>query len=163
MTIRYALFSAAVMLTCCFPPGARGCQQQHGDLAVQFNDLRQFRIVVVGERHGTKEIPGFVAALACTALVDGRAVTLALEMPSSETDRLESYLASDGGATARSRLVTSPFWHRPLQDGRSSAAMVDLLEARMSVSKRSMKAMLQMRGRRGPAADLSAISQWLTP
>lgn len=86
------------------------------------------RIVLIGEMHGTREYPSLVARLACAALDHGRALTLAFEMPLEEEARLEAYLASDGGPAARSALTAgSRFWHE-VRDGRSSGAMLLLIE-----------------------------------
>lgn len=86
------------------------------------------RIVLVGEMHGTHEYPALVARLACAALEHGRAVTMAFEMPSEEEARLAAYLASDGGPEARTALIAdSWFWHK-VRDGRSSGAMLLLIE-----------------------------------
>lgn len=86
------------------------------------------RIILVGEIHGTREYPDFVARLACRALASGRAVTLALELPQEEQARLDAYLASSGSPAAATALTAgSRFWHE-VRDGRASGAMLVLLE-----------------------------------
>lgn len=85
-------------------------------------------IVVFGEVHGTAEVPAFVANALCHALESRRAVTLALEMPETAQAGVDAYLASDGGDAARQALLALPFFTRAYQDGRSSAAMVALIE-----------------------------------
>jgi erythromycin esterase-like protein len=93
------------------------------------------RVILVGEMHGTKEGPALVAALAkrwsTPAKADSKhaALIVALEYPQSEAADLDAYFHSDGGAAARSRLLDTPFWSRPFQDGRTSVAMLDLIES----------------------------------
>jgi hypothetical protein len=81
--------------------------------------------VLLGELHGTREVPRFVAGLACLAARQGPTV-LGLELP--ETPAFSEYLQSDGGPAARKALLASPFWADPYQDGRRSVAMLALLE-----------------------------------
>jgi tetratricopeptide (TPR) repeat protein len=85
--------------------------------------------VLIGDMHGTAEIPRFVGDLVCQAAATGVAVRLGLELPEEEQGRIDAYLGSDGGAAARTALLAGPFWQRSYQDGRSSAAMVQLIES----------------------------------
>lgn len=85
-------------------------------------------LVLVGEVHGTVETPALVGELACAASADGTAVTVALEISAREQARLDAYLASAGTPAARAALLAGPFWTRSTQDGRSSTAMLALLE-----------------------------------
>lgn len=81
--------------------------------------------VLVGELHGTVETPAFVGDLACHSLRAGHPTVIALELPDSEQDRLDAALESGD----RAALLAGAFWSRPAteQDGRSSAAMADLV------------------------------------
>jgi hypothetical protein len=94
------------------------------------------RVVLLGEMHGTVESPAFVASFACAGLAAGRAVTVGVEIPKEEEPRLRAFLASEGGPAARAALVQGPFWDGVWKDGRSSEAMVALLE-RVRVWKRA--------------------------
>lgn len=85
-------------------------------------------VVLLGELHGTREIPRFVASAACLALSRGRSVTVALEIPREENARLQTYLASQGRTEDLDALLEGQFWRSPCKDGRSSEAMRDLLE-----------------------------------
>lgn len=85
-------------------------------------------VVLVGEIHGTDQAPAFVGELACAAAAEGTAVTVALEISAREQARLDAYLASAGTPDARAALLAGPFWTRSTQDGRSSTAMLALLE-----------------------------------
>jgi hypothetical protein len=81
----------------------------------------------VGDMHGTVEAPAFVKALTCHLLSSGRTVVLALEYPSNQQQFLGAFLHSHASDPERA-LLASPFWSRPTQDGRTSRAMLQLLE-----------------------------------
>jgi len=85
-------------------------------------------IVMLGEIHGTVEIPAFVSDLACQALARGHRVLLGLEYSASEQADLEAYMASDGGPAARRALLEGALWQAACPDGRSSQAIFDLIE-----------------------------------
>ena len=87
----------------------------------------QTRFVVVGETHGTTETPAAFAELACEAS-QTRPVTVALEMPQTMQPDLDAWMASDGASEARARLLGLPWWGPERADGRSSQAMMALLE-----------------------------------
>jgi hypothetical protein len=84
-------------------------------------------LAVLGEVHGTAQAPAFTARLACEAAQRGP-VTIGLEIPRDEQGRIDAYVASSGG-DARAALLASDFWTRAYQDGRSSEAMLALLES----------------------------------
>jgi hypothetical protein len=86
-------------------------------------------LLLLGELHGTAEIPRFVGDLACEASVGGSRVQLGLEIPSQEQSRINLFLASSGSAPDHQVLIESEFWRRPVQDGRSSRAVVELLDS----------------------------------
>lgn len=85
------------------------------------------RFVVVGERHGTVEAPATFADMVCAASTD-RPVTVGVEFEDSVQPELDRWMASDGGPTARREFLTHITWTRRFQDGRSSLAMLDMLE-----------------------------------
>lgn len=85
------------------------------------------RPLLIGEMHGTRETP-WIAGQVAAEIAAGQPVLLGLEMPSALQGGLDRYLASDGGAAARERLLSAPWWTRKIQDGRSSRAMFDLIE-----------------------------------
>jgi len=84
--------------------------------------------VLFGEMRGTNEIPRVVADLVCQASSRGVPLALAVELGASEQSRVDAFIASAGTADDREHLLNGGFWHRPYQDGRTSAAMVDLLD-----------------------------------
>jgi erythromycin esterase-like protein len=77
--------------------------------------------VLIGEMHGSQQIPRAVAALSCAAARRKLAVTVALEQPVEDAGALEAF--ARGAAPLKTE-----FWTRPYQDGRSSKAMLRLLE-----------------------------------
>jgi hypothetical protein len=89
--------------------------------------LQPGTVVLLGEIHGTEEAPEAVLSLACHALSLGLTVTVGLEIPRSEQEDTDRYLASDGGLGDQRRLLASGWWQREFQDGRSSRAMFDLI------------------------------------
>lgn len=87
------------------------------------------RLIVLGELHGTSEIPALAGALVAHYAAAG-VVTLALEVPHDEQPALDRYLDSDGGVDAWRALATTPFWQvsDDQHDGRRSVAMRQLIE-----------------------------------
>jgi hypothetical protein len=83
--------------------------------------------LLLGDLHGTREIPAFVGAVVATASAR-ESVVLALEIPADLGPSLQAFLASDGGPEARRRLVATPWWQDPYQDGRRSVATAELLD-----------------------------------
>jgi hypothetical protein len=90
--------------------------------------LRPGAMVLLGEIHGTSEGPEAVADLACLALDRGFRVAVGLEIPVAEQAAVDLFLESEGTAQDRSKLISSQFWQKDYQDGRSSAAMLELIE-----------------------------------
>ncbi len=82
------------------------------------------QVIVLGEVHGTEASPQAVGEVACQSLALGRKTVLVLELPVEETALIEAFLA--GGD--REALLEGPFWRRDYQDGRSSLAMLRVLE-----------------------------------
>jgi hypothetical protein len=90
----------------------------------------EHRLLLLGEKHGTREIPVLVRTLVSN-YADGAPVVLGLEVPHGEHGALKSYMDSDGGVAARSRLQSTSFWSRAddQHDGRRSHDMLDLVDA----------------------------------
>ena len=85
--------------------------------------LRRGAIILLGELHGTTEAPRVVAELACEALAAGHAVAVGLELPQADQDDVDEFLA---GKSSPEQLLAGAFWPRACQDGRTTAAMLDL-------------------------------------
>jgi hypothetical protein len=83
------------------------------------------RYIIVGERHGTAQIPAFFAELACLAAAQGPLI-VGLEMEADQQQALDTFLRSDGSASARQAWRRQKHWR--LRDGRGSAAMWALVE-----------------------------------
>ena len=86
------------------------------------------RILLLGEIHGTEEGPAIVGEAACATADEGLPVVVVLEIPHGEQEAIEAFLASDGGEEAIGTLLGREFWQRGYQDGRSSAAMLALID-----------------------------------
>lgn len=89
--------------------------------------LSRSRILLVGEIHGTLEVPRFVGDLV-SQQAEQHPVVLALERTDMETDAMNAFLSSSGSPADRQVLSRSKGWSGGMQDGRSSLAMLDLLD-----------------------------------
>lgn len=85
-------------------------------------------VLVLGEVHGTREIPAAVEQLACALTQQQRPLVIGYELDAAEQPRLDAYLASDGGSAARQALLQGDFWRAPRQDGRQSSALLHLVD-----------------------------------
>ena len=77
---------------------------------------------------GTEQIPDFISDAACQAAEAGLTVFVGLDLPEQEQSRLDEFLHSGGTNEDRQRLLEGEFWRRPQQDGRSSKAMLQLID-----------------------------------
>lgn len=112
----------------------------------------QLKWLVVGEIHGSAEMPAAFGDLVCLAAARSRRpIVVGIELPPDEQTRLNAYMASDGGTDARDALFTGPFWHPRFSDGRSSQAWFGLIE-RMRQLKQQ-----------GRIADLVAVRREIRP
>lgn len=83
--------------------------------------------LMIGDLHGTREIPAAVGRVAAAA-VARQPVVVALEIPTDMSADVAAFLASDGSAERRRALLAGAWWQERYQDGRRSVAMADLLE-----------------------------------
>ena len=90
--------------------------------------LRPGAVLLLGELHGTAQGPAFVGDVVCAAARTGLPVTVGLELPSNEQAAFDRFVASAGGPADRAALLSIPFWAPEYPDGRSSEAMLELLE-----------------------------------
>lgn len=129
---RFALLFPLVLATACATsgPAARpapeplACREVEGLAPL----LAPGKALLLGDMHGVAEIPAFAGNAVCLALKAGHPVTLALEIPRSNQERVDAFLASGGTAADRQALIDSPFWTSDYQDGRGSEAMLALIE-----------------------------------
>lgn len=89
--------------------------------------VQDARVIVLGEVHGTAQIPALAAALLCRLAQPATSVLLALEIPSEQQVAIDAFV--DGGASDDFERHNSNawFWTRSFQDGRSSSAMLKLI------------------------------------
>jgi hypothetical protein len=90
---------------------------------------RPGNVVLLGELHGTQQVPHFIAQSVCQAAVQGVPVTVGLEIPDVNQERLQAFVASEGKEQDWAKLMESPFWRSPYPDGRNSDAVAYLLES----------------------------------
>jgi hypothetical protein len=84
--------------------------------------------VLVGEQLGTREVPAAVGNMACELAQVGRSVLLGLSLPREEQAGIDAYVKSQGSNEDVAQLLAGPFWRQVPRDGRSSRALVVLLE-----------------------------------
>jgi len=131
------------------PPAPPACHPVDGLAPI----LKPGTILLLGEIHGTRESPAFVTNAACLAARSGTPVTVALEIPDPEAPRVAAYLASEGAAADRAALLAGDFWRRTGQDGRSSQAMVDLIESVRRIARQGYSVRLRLVDREVEARD----------
>lgn len=86
-------------------------------------------VIVVGEIHGTVEVPSLVVQLAQRAIASGRSVKIGIEQSALSVDAV-SKCSTRIESKVIACLLTQPIWNRPpaLRDGRSSEAIAELLK-----------------------------------
>ena len=92
------------------------------------NHVKPGGVVLLGELHGTQEVPRFIAQSICQLVTSGTPVSLGLEMPVENEARVKRFLESKGEEADWLRLMESPFWRSPYPDGRGSEAVANMLE-----------------------------------
>ncbi|GMU00319.1 hypothetical protein KH5H1_44390 [Corallococcus caeni] len=85
-------------------------------------------VMLLGELHGTQEVPRFIAQSVCQLVTSGIPVTVGLELPVENEARITTFLQSQGGEVDWLKLMEAPFWRSPYPDGRGSAAVANMLE-----------------------------------
>ncbi|MFC0351119.1 hypothetical protein [Undibacterium danionis] len=83
----------------------------------------------------------YIGGLLCRLTQQGKQVILGLELPITEQNQLANYLSSAGKNNDRDTLTQSEFWQRPSdrQDGRSSVAILNLIEQVRSMREHGAK------------------------
>ncbi len=85
-------------------------------------------VLLLGELHGTQEVPRFIAQSVCQLVTAGIPVTVGLELPVENEARITTFLQSEGGEVDWLKLMDAPFWRSPYPDGRGSEAVANMLE-----------------------------------
>lgn len=92
----------------------------------------QVRWIVVGETHGTNEMPAMFANLVCLAARTAP-VVVAVEQPEQDQSAIDAYLNSDGSKRAETEFLQAMMWRTGQPDsafdGRSSQAMFRLFQS----------------------------------
>src|SRR5690606_452039 len=83
------------------------------------------RWIVIGEMHGSNEVPELFTDAVCRT-AQSRRVVVGIEQPAIQQDAINTFLASDGGEAARRLFLEAAMWNGPMKDGRSSEAFFRL-------------------------------------
>ncbi len=89
--------------------------------------LRSDGFIIVGEIHGTQEVPELFGTLVCRAANKGFTVKVGLEFPETEQPIAQAVFRAADEEQAEQVLRSSAFFQRSYQDGRSSEAMAKLI------------------------------------
>jgi hypothetical protein len=133
MYLRSLLHVLAFVLALPLAAATAGSNQVATDFGTETTQIRDsahgHRMILLGEKHATAEIPRLVAALVAD-LSQRESVVLALEIPRNEQAALAQYLASDGGIDARAALRSGRFWQvqGDQHDGRRNEDVLDMFE-----------------------------------
>ena len=90
--------------------------------------LRPGLVLVLGELHGTNESPAFARDVACHGVAAGLQVIVGVEILTGERERIDTFLDSEGTPADRKAVLAGAQWQGGYQDGRTSYAMLELLE-----------------------------------
>jgi len=107
------------------------------DMQSLLTKIEDHRVLLVGEMHGTHEVPALVGEIAATLANIDRTLIVGLEIPRNEQARIDSFLKSAGSESDRVKLLEGEFWQRDYQDGRSSVAMLELIERLRQIALKS--------------------------
>ena len=91
----------------------------------------EVRFLIVGELHGTWEIPAAFGELVCFVAAAGNHVLVGLEFPESSRRSFQQYLESSGSQADRARFLRDSGWlvnARLNPDGRTSEAMLKMVD-----------------------------------
>ena len=119
------LLLAVAMASCSTVPADKSLSAK---TCIPISEFSDDALLIIGEMHGTKETPALVARHVCGLAAAGHNVVLGLEIPNEEQPRLDKFMSSSGTPSDRADLITAAFWQRTNQDGRSSTAMVELID-----------------------------------
>lgn len=115
------------------------------------------RVLLVGELHGTAEVPQAVADIAQAMANDERPLIVGLEIWRGQQPAIDRFMDSAGTYEDRTQLLSGEFWTREYQDGRSSTAMVDLLDRLRALALKAKVSVLAFDD--DPAAQLDGAAR----
>jgi hypothetical protein len=127
----------SVLLACALALPAHGFAEASAEVTAIIERAAGHRVLLIGEIHGTQQVPAVVADLARQIAAVERPLIVGLEIWRGEQQAIERYLDSAGTWEDRALLLASEFWTRDYQDGRSSGAMVDLLDRLRALALKS--------------------------
>ncbi len=131
LTVRIAMaWWLSLSLFAVWPARAETSLDKHSTvISLLHAEAGSRRLILLGEMHGTREIPVFIGELATAFAAEGP-LLLALEIDQAQNESLRAYLASDGGQAARKALESETYWHRhsTRNDGRRSRDVLGLIE-----------------------------------
>jgi hypothetical protein len=90
--------------------------------------IRKSKVVLFGEIHGTSEFPDYFYNVSCSLSKQNIPLKIGVEIPISSMDSVADYMNSDGGNVAEHKLLSTAHWSKAYQDGRTSVAMLRLLQ-----------------------------------
>ncbi len=125
------------LLACALVLPAHGFAQASAEVDAIVERAASQRLLLIGEIHGTAEVPAAVANIAQQIAAVGRPLIVGLEIWRGEQAAIDRYLDSAGTWDDRNQLLAREFWTRPYQDGRSSEAMVELLDRLRALALKS--------------------------
>lgn len=114
----------AMVMGVSVPSMAADCPTINGLNAV----IRPGTVLVMGELYGTVESPAFVLDVACNATAADLPVVVGVELPTGELGRIDAFLDTPGAPEDREALISGPCWQSDPQDGRTSFAMLELID-----------------------------------
>jgi hypothetical protein len=85
-------------------------------------------LVLVGEMHGTNEMPQAFSDIVCTSLKTGIQVNIGLELLPKNQKSINAFINSDGSQAEILKMVSTGHWVDDWDDGRDSLAILGLLE-----------------------------------
>lgn len=96
--------------------------------------IAEAEVVLIGDYHGTAEIPSFFHDLVCNfrAMHPGDSLLVGFELPGAFNSLLDD-LGVQGPQAVIERIRADPFWEQ-MRDGRQSAAALALVEALVRLS-----------------------------
>ena len=121
--LKFFAASIAIALTAC---GHAPQPQVSTTSCPQPQGLPEGKLLLFGEMHGSVEAPKLISELACS-LSEFQEVAVGLEVASQDQPLIDDYLRSQGEKADLEKLTSSYFWQKG-KDGRSSAAMLHLIE-----------------------------------
>ena len=87
------------------------------------------KYIVIGELHGTNEIPALFLDAVCQAAEKRTNIIVGVEQPSFSQAAIDQFLSSDDSPEAIERFRRSDIWNGEMKDGRSSEAYFKMFQS----------------------------------